>query len=231
MQKNTELSKQYDNHAHEYEVLHTGENKKSTGIFFEKILKHVKFSKQIKVLDLGCGAGTDGLFYKKNNMQYHGIDNSIEMLQLAKENVPTGFFKQADLSYESEWFQEKMDLVVSKYVLQTIHYMDDVYKNVLRNLKPQGYFIFLVVHPLRQFLEKKKTEKDYFKKEIVASEIFDRQITVYEPTHTMQEYLSNLFLENFEVLEFFEDYEFPAAEQINGDIYPTYCIIIAKKKS
>jgi hypothetical protein len=32
------------------------------------------------------------------------------------------------------------------------------------------------------------------------------------------------------LIELVEDYEFPAAEQIGGDIYPTYLIVVARKK-
>ncbi len=239
--KKKNLSTQYNNSAKNYEELHTGENKKSTGIFLNIVLRYIEKIQTIEherslvhLLDLGCGSGTDfELYSKQRKVCCFGLDASQEMISLVEEKFPK------KIILECEDFSQKnirpfkgfhFQLIVSKWALQTAEDLSIVWENVDRLLVRDGYFIFLTVHPLRQFLEKKKSGKDYFKQEIVASEIFDKQITVYEPTHTMQDYLSPYFLEHFELLEIKEDYEFPAAEQIGGDIYPTHLIVVARKK-
>ena len=237
--KKKKLETQYNSSAKNYDDLHIGENKKSTSQFFETVLNHVKPYKNKKklhtLLDLGCGAGSDFDFYSNHGFWCCGVDSSSKMLSLVKNNFPEVRVHQADFSKAGSIpFRGYSDLgfkiVTSKWAFQTARNIQGIYENVHRILIPKGYFIFLVVHPFRQFLEKKKSGKDYFKKEIVASEIFNKKITVYEPTHTMQEYLSSYFLKHFEVLEIKEDYEFPAAEQIGGDIYPTHLIVVARKK-
>ena len=100
---------------------------------------------------------------------------------------------------------------------------------MVRIIKKKGLFIFLVTHPLRQFIEKKKKNKDYFKKEVVNSIILDATLTVKEPSHTLSEYFSDFFLENFEIISIVEKHD-PAAEKIGNDIYPGFMIIKARKK-
>lgn len=114
--------------------------------------------------------------------------------------------------------------------MQTSAEIAPIYDEAARLLKKGGHFAFLVTHPIRQFIEKKKTGKDYFKKEIVESVIFAGAITVYEPTHTLREYLGKDFTKHFSLIALEEGPEFPAAEKIGGDNYPTYLIIVAQKK-
>jgi len=231
MKKKKDLEKQYNPFAEKYTGLHVGENHTSTDVFFKIVAKYLStmdYSKRL--IDLGCGAGTDFDFYSKQHCLCAGVDSSLEMVTLAKQKNRGVIIREESFSGKTTFQRSSFNVAVSKWAVQTAERIDDVYRYVNEVLVSQGYFIFLTVHPLRQFLEKKKSGKDYFKQEIVASEIFNKQITVYEPTHTIQEYFSPHFLEHFELLEIKEDYEFPAAEQIGGDIYPTYLIVVARKK-
>ncbi len=79
-------------------------------------------------------------------------------------------------------------------------------------------------------MEKKKKRKDYFKKEIVESVLFDGFITVEEPTHTLEEYLSPWFLKNFDVMTFEEHFDPYAAEMVEGSSYPGFFILKAQKR-
>ncbi len=64
----------------------------------------------------------------------------------------------------------------------------------------------------------------------MESIIFDGKITVTEASHTLSEYLNSDFLNKFSLVDIKEGYDFPASEQINGDIYPTFLIIVVQKK-
>lgn len=179
-------------------------------------------------IDFGCGAGDEIKFLEQHGIIMSGIDCSEEMILKARECT------KADLRVEdftSTTFESNsFDLVLSKWAFQANEYIDPIYTECSRLLKKNGYLVLLTKHPLRQFLEKKIPGKNYFQKETVHSHIFRKTITVHEPSHTVQEYLSEFFLANFSVLSFAEEYEFPGAEQINGDIYPTYMLIVAQKK-
>lgn len=222
-----ELNKQYNNVVNDYQNVFGEMNKKSIDSFntaLERILtNHTK-----NALDFGCGLGDIILYLKERNIACAGVDSSSEMVSLTKASTHADIRCEdfAHTSFENESF----DLITSKWAMQTSAEIDPIYKEAQRLLKTGGHFVFLVVHPLRQFIEKKKQGKDYFKKEIVDSIIFDGAITVYEPSHTLEEYLSKTFFSLFTLVGFDEGHEFPAAEQIDEEIYPTYMIITAQKK-
>ena len=70
---------------------------------------------------------------------------------------------------------------------------------------------------------------DYIK-EIVFENKFGGKITVTEPTHTMNEYLSPYFLSHFKLEKYEEGFD-DGAEKVEGDIYPIYAILKASKLS
>ncbi len=147
------------------------------------------------------------------------------MVKLAQQKNPEGdiqlgYFEK--IPFSDQFF----DVVISKWALQTSANIDPIYQEIIRVMKPNGQLIFLSCHPMRQFIEKKRKGKDYFKKEIVESVFFDGQVTAKEPSHTMNEYLSPFFFQHF-TLEAFEEGFDSAAEKIDGDIYPSYFIIKA----
>ena len=223
---------QYNKTAVEFNKFYIDqEAHQSTNPFFALITDDITLVVQNKnVLDLGCGAGADAKFYADKGFTYSGVDASEKMCVLAKQNNFVSEIRNETFSKKISHEDKKFGLIVSKYAMQTAEYIEPIYKEVERMLDDKGYFIFLVVHPLRQFLEKKKSGKDYFKKEFVESIIFDGKILVTEPSHTLSEYINKDFFNKFSLVDIKEGYDFPNSEQIGGDIYPTYLIITAQKK-
>jgi ubiquinone/menaquinone biosynthesis C-methylase UbiE len=200
---------------------------KKTTKHFRNILK-LK-DKKINTLDIGFGEGSDLSYYYKKSKNVFGIDPSMEFINLVKnKNIPAVLKNETSekTSFKNNFF----DVVVSKYVLQTLLSLEKTYNEVFRILKKGGTFQFLIVHPMRQYFEKKNIKTDYFKQEVVSSVIFNSAFTVLEPTHTFQEIFSKNFLSKFELIQIEEGYDFPASEQIENRLYPTYLIIKAKKK-
>ena len=222
----TTLSKQYNAISETFSENHEDGNKYSNQAFFNAILSQDVRGK--KILDLGCGDGTDMLYYKyRISADVHGVDSSKKLLSTAKErglSVKLGSF--VDTGHEEKSF----DIILSKYAMQTSQSIDPIYEEVARVVKKGGLFIFLVVHPFRQFFEKTETKKDYFKKTIATSVLFGGKVTVKEPTHTMEEYLSENFFKLFTLESFEERSDFYSAEKISENNYPTYAIITARKK-
>jgi hypothetical protein len=64
----------------------------------------------------------------------------------------------------------------------------------------------------------------------VTSNIYNGKIVLKEPSHTIGEYFNTDFFKNFEVLDYAEATDFPASEQLNGDTYPTFFIVKARRK-
>lgn len=224
------LETQYNPIANEFDAQNEIMNKKSCRsqrkLMGKHVLPYLKLSS--RVLDLGCGTGEDLLFFQKKGFTCSGVDTSEEMCTISRQKIQD--VRLEDFSKKMSFKNNFFDLVVSKFAMQTAKNILPIHREACRVLKSGGYFCFLVVHPFRQFLEKKKEGKDYFKKEIVDSVLFDGKITVHEPTHIMEEYISVWFLKHFELIVLHEGYEFPAAEQIDGDTYPTYLAVVARKK-
>lgn len=217
---------QYNSVAEKYSECFLEYNRDSVEAYFRYFNMNLK---KKKVLDLGCGSGYDLSRVKAKGALIYGIDGSKEMVKIARQNNPDGVIEVGHFD-EIPFADNSFDLVISKWALQTASLIDPIYEEIVRILKRKGKMIILACHPIRQFIEKKKQPKDYFKKEIVKSVFFDGQITALEPSHTMNEYLSPFFFNHF-ILEAFEEGFDLAAEKVEGDIYPSYFIIKASLKT
>jgi len=186
----------------------------------------------IKVLDIGCGDGHDLKKFSDTTSKIYGIDPSEKFINQAKKELPEAEFIVGygeNIPFDNNYF----DLVISKYAIQTSTKAKECLMEAARVLKPDGILHVLIKHPMQQFLEKKKFQKkpiNYFNQENVESIIYGGLITLNEPTHKMEDYLNKDFFEKFELIDYRENFDFPASEQIDGDIYPTYFVLTARKK-
>ena len=182
-----------------------------------------------RLLDVGCADGYDLEEYQKRGASVYGLDAAKEMIGKAKQRIPTANLSignMENLPYGDNYF----DIVVSKYALQISKDLSKVIAEITRVLKPGGIFAYLSDHPFRQFLEKKKNGKDYFLQELVETTFFNGEVTVIEPSHTMNEYLSPYFLAHYRLLHFEEQADC-TTEKINGDTYPGFFMVKAQKLS
>jgi SAM-dependent methyltransferase len=102
-----------------------------------------------RVLDLGCGTGDlCRRIIKLGAKEVTGVDISYNMLDIASKEPTTGviFRNEAieDLSFECETF----DLVVSSLVFHYIADLKTLFKNIHMWLKPSGFLLFSVEHPI-----------------------------------------------------------------------------------
>jgi ubiquinone/menaquinone biosynthesis C-methylase UbiE len=220
------IEKQYN----EFHAVYSENLEQQDEIGNRMFYKHLNFLLEGKqVLDVGCGDGTDCANYKKMGANVFGVDPSENFIGSAKEKLPEGNFivGRGEILPFSD---EEMDVVFSKYALQTSPDVPKILQEISRVLKPEGMLVYLAKAPIRQFIEKKKEGKNYFEQEVVDSYIYEGKIHLREPSHTLGEYLNPDFLKDFEIENFEEGFDFPASEQVNGDIYPTFFIVKAKKK-
>lgn len=222
-----EVSKQYNNFSKTYSDNLEIQDEVGNRVFYD-VLSSIDIRNK-KLLDIGCGDGSDLANFEKMGAVPFGIEPSEEFVKIAKEKSPKAEII-VGVGEVLPFADNDFDVVVSKYALQTSSDVPKILSEVARVLKSGGYLIFLSKHPIRQFLEKINTHKageavDYFKQDIVDSYIYERKIHLREPSHILSEYFSKDVLKNFDLLDFVEASDFPASEQINNYTYPTFFVV------
>lgn len=114
------------------------------------------------VLDLGCGTGLELEEYFALNPDAHitGIDLSEAMLErLKKKFLDKDMVLICDSYFDADLGFEHFDAAVS---VESLHHFTSerkltLYRNLLRSLKPGGYFILT-----DYFAESEELEKEYF---------------------------------------------------------------------
>lgn len=93
-----------------------------------------------KIIDIGCGPGnsTQVLACKFPNAYILGVDNSPNMIETAKRNYPNLDFKICDVSKELSIFENNFDVVFSNACIQWIPNHNQILKNLIGLLKPNG---------------------------------------------------------------------------------------------
>jgi len=224
MDKN--LDSQYDSFPDDFIKGTKIHNDLSRAAYYS-ILENIIFAGKT-ILDVGCGDGWDLKQLMKKEAICYGIDSSKALVNVAQKNIPSAKIIEGNmesLPYENSSF----DVILSKYAIQTSTNVPLVLSEMDRVLKTGGTMVYLAVHPLRQFLEKKKHPKDYFEQEVVKSVFFGGSISANEPTHTLNEYLNPNFLRKYQINHFQEYKDFPSSEKVDGDEYPCFFVLKATK--
>jgi len=167
---------------------------------FSRIEKPIKGK---KILEIGAGAGDDLECLYKAGGEVYGIDISTEMIKLANEKHPHLKNLYVGSFEENKFADDFFDLIVSRF---TIHYSNDLdkgFKEAYRVLKSKGVMIFLVPHPLVDFIVKKN--KVYEKSEVIRRPVFSEKLFLNYPTHTLSEYLSKFVLDHFDLVSLDEE--------------------------
>lgn len=103
----------------------------------------------MKVLEIGCGLGTDGAQFAKAGAYYTGVDLTEAAVELARKrfelfNLP-GKFKTADAE-NLEFADASFDLVYSHGVLHHTPDTDRAVKEIHRVLRPGGRAVIMLYH-------------------------------------------------------------------------------------
>lgn len=223
---NEQPLKQYNNWAidHDWMTLkYDKESRKSFYSFFEFE------TKEKKLLDIACGSGHDLIHYRDVfGTDVYGVDASDAEVLLANNRLGENKVK-VGCAHMIPFKDQFFDIVVSKYAPQGFESIEAFYKEVIRVLKPGGHFLILTTHPMRHFLEKTNKPRDYFKKEIVTSWIYDHTLPLKEYSHTFNDYFSPLFFQYFNLEKYSEEYDEISTEHIDNEKYPGYFIYRATK--
>ena len=98
-----------------------------------------------KILDIGIGTGylTHRLKFQYPDLQIHGLDLALGMLNKAKQRIPEAMLIQADakdLPFKGRTF----DTVISNLAYQWVSDLSQALRQVKRVLKNRGRFYFTV---------------------------------------------------------------------------------------
>jgi len=116
-------------------------------VLLPNILRVVDPKKGLTVLEIGCGEGFFARELAQKGSEVTACDISSELIAIGKAKgggVSYRVSKAQDLS----WTKEKsFDVVLAVLTLQNMERIDVVMKEVVRVLKPNGRFIFVLNHP------------------------------------------------------------------------------------
>lgn len=109
------------------------------------------------ILELGSGAAQNSIYLSKHGANTTAVDISDSQLthakKLAEENGVQVKFIQSDfVDFKKKVGRQKYDIVLSVYALQycqSVAEMRGVMKNIASVLKPKGFLLFSLDHPIR----------------------------------------------------------------------------------
>jgi len=108
----------------------------------QDLVNAVQLQNPRRIIDLGCGPGnsTQVLMARWPDASITGLDNSEQMIAVAKEKYPHGHWLQADID---DWqADEAYDLVFSNAALQRLPNHAKLFPHLLRQVKPGGVLAF-----------------------------------------------------------------------------------------
>ena len=139
-----------------------GESEPGTREFFERVEAH-RYAKEwhipeaadfagargLRVLEIGCGMGTDGAQFAKAGAHYTGVDLTKAAIELARKRFELfeldGEFRVADAE-NLDFPDESFDLVYSHGVLHHTPDTARAVREIHRVLKPGGRAVVMLYH-------------------------------------------------------------------------------------
>ena len=103
----------------------------------------------LRVLDVGCGTGTDLKLYQQAGCDVSGVDLSAAMLKAARKSLGVGADLRPGDAEKLPFPDETFDLILSTYTLHTIARARRaaVLRELARVLKPCGTLLLTDFHP------------------------------------------------------------------------------------
>ncbi len=131
----------FDSYAEHYDYhLLQGLNYQVPQILFQAVSKYL--TSDLDILDLGCGTGLCGLYFKPNAKKLVGVDLSEKMLAFAKEKNCYDELICAEINTYLANTKDQFDIVIAGDALVYVGDLTDVFSNVSKILKKDGLFLF-----------------------------------------------------------------------------------------
>ena len=103
----------------------------------------------LEILDLGCGTGRHSVRMAAAGAHVAAIDFSSGMLEQARAKVGGSdvHFQQHDLSQPLPFAQDNFDRVLCALVVDHIEKLDELFSEMYRVCRPDGYVVVSGMHP------------------------------------------------------------------------------------
>jgi ubiquinone/menaquinone biosynthesis C-methylase UbiE len=133
-----------------------------------------------RVLDLGCGNGRFSVPVLGKKALYFGIDNSEQLIAIAKKKYPQVSFNVAD-ALDIPFSKDEFNVILSVSLLHHVpsqFLRDRVIKECQRVLKPGGFLVLTVWNLWNSPQKRKKIFKNVFMKILGKSKLDFKDILV-----------------------------------------------------
>lgn len=157
------------------------------------INKHVKFSRDSKILSFGCAEGSDtSRLYDEHKFQLFGVEASAELIDAFKKNNPEAVIVKAQIDGSIDYPDESFDHIFCFGVLHHIPNVSFIIKEFHRVLKTGG--VAVIREPLCWMYSGKNRPDDlspnergipesFFRKEFTSTgfELLEVKYSFYKP--------------------------------------------------
>lgn len=116
-------------------------------IILPNLERLISFKPGLKILDLGCGTGFFARAWQKKGVVVTGVDNSKEMIAIAKKSDPTGNYQYGSADNLTMVKPKSVDAITIILALQNMEKLAMVTKECARVLVPGGSVYIVINHP------------------------------------------------------------------------------------
>lgn len=182
-----------------------------------------------KILFVGCGDASECEYCINNEADVFGIDVSDKLIEMAKDSFSDIKDKFLVMDMEKTLFKEEsFDIIVSIFSLMYKGDLVSVFREFSRILKPNGFVIFSVPHPIRKMI--KYNSNNYF---IKGSRYESwKGIRRFNYYRLIEDYIDSIVDSDMKIVKLIEPRPVEEKESDSSELlYPHHLIFIIKKES
>jgi 2-polyprenyl-3-methyl-5-hydroxy-6-metoxy-1,4-benzoquinol methylase len=167
-------------------------------VVHQEIMPYLKSVK--KILDVGCGPGSDFDFYKSLDLEVDAIDLSPKMAELARDKSSRIHLKaniQASSLEEFQSTEQYQTIILNFGVINSFQHLEPVLKKLQTLVAQRGILVIVSMPPFHFFSIKGLAVGFHFKR--ILDRLF-RSKAVLEKGFTLHYYRKKDFLRYFDIL-------------------------------
>jgi ubiquinone/menaquinone biosynthesis C-methylase UbiE len=147
----------------------------------------------LKILDLGCGSGWYAEQLMRANAVVTAVDRSPTMVEITRRRLnDQGNFYVANIEEKMDFLQkEEFNIILAPLFIHYINDWQQLFSEISRVLKPNGYFIFSTHQPQTEVTS--FNLQNYYNKVIIKDFWQDIQSEVKYYHHTLHELSEALY--------------------------------------